>query len=189
MLRLTSDLRLDSRARVLGLGALLLGLGACGGDDENGDADAGLIGWPDDRDTGPEPGDTAPNFRLADPAGTEHELARLTGGQPLVVNFLATWCVNCMEEMDILVNFQREGGQVLGVNLRESADTVRKLIDETGAGFPIVLDTTGKVTREFKVVNLPATIVLTREGRISSVTRGPISAEGIRQSVAEAGAA
>ncbi len=94
-----------------------------------------------------------------------------------------------MEEMDILVNLQRDGVQVLGVNLRESAETVQDLIDKTEAGFPIVLDSTGKVTREYKVVNLPATVVLTREGRISSVVRGPITADGIRQAVSDAGQA
>lgn len=177
---------LNTRARVLGLGALVLGLGACGGGGGD-DDDSGLVSWPDDAKTGPEPGDRAPNFRLSDPSGVEHELASMTGSQPLVVNFLATWCANCMEEMGILVAFQQDGGNILGVNLRESAETVQELIDETAAGFPIVLDKTGKVTRAFKVVNLPATAVLAADGRITSVIRGPITAESLREAVASAG--
>jgi peroxiredoxin len=179
-------LRCSRRTSLLGLGALAFGLGACGGDDDSDSDTGGLVDWSDGRETGPEPGQVAPNFRLTDANGTETELASLTGTTPLVVNFLATWCANCMEEMDVLVNLHNEGTPVLGVNLRESADTVSKLAADTGATFPILLDTTGKVTRAFKVVNLPATVVLRADGTIANVTRGPITAEGIRTSVAEA---
>ena len=145
------------------------------------------MSWPDKRSTGAEPGNVAPNFALQTADSTRLELAALTGSQPLVVNFLATWCANCMEEMDILVELHERGVQVLGVNLRETADTVTSLIERTAARFPILLDSTGKVTRAYKVVNLPATVVLDAQGRISSVTRGPISAAGIREAVAAAG--
>jgi peroxiredoxin len=129
------------------------------------------VSWPDKRSTGAEPGNAAPNFTLQTPDDTRLELAALTGSQPLVINFLATWCANCMEEMDILVDLHESGVQVLGVNLREKADTVTSLIERTAAGFPILLDT----------------VVLNAEGRIVSVTRGPITATGIRDAVAAAG--
>lgn len=182
---MSSQRLMSARSRPLLLGGLLLGLAGCGGDDAT--SDAGVIPWPDKRATGAEPGNAAPNFGLQTPDSTRLELATLTGKRPLVVNFLATWCANCMEEMDILVDLHDSGVPVLGVNLREEAETVRSLIERTAARFPILLDRTGKVTRAYKVVNLPATVVLDAQGRIASVTRGPISATGIRDAVAAAG--
>jgi peroxiredoxin len=174
---------ISARARPLLLGALLLGLAGCGGDDME---SSSLIPWPDKRSTGAEPGQSAPNFALHTADGARLDLASLIGAQPLVVNFLATWCANCMEEMDLLVDLHESGVPVLGVNLREEPDTVQGLIDRTGAHFPILLDRTGKVTRAYKVVNLPATVVLAADGRIASITRGPITADGIRAAVSAA---
>ena len=183
---MSSHQLISARSRPLLLGGLLLGLAGCGGGDAPSDH-SGPVSWPDKRSTGAEPGNAAPNFTLQTPDDTKLELAALTGSQPLVINFLATWCANCMEEMDILVDLHESGVQVLGINLREKADTVTSLIERTAARFPILLDTTGKVTRAYKVVNLPATVVLNAEGRIVSVTRGPITATGIRDAVAAAG--
>ncbi|HET7054927.1 MAG TPA: TlpA disulfide reductase family protein [Thermomicrobiales bacterium] len=174
---------ISARSRPILFGALLLGLAGCGGDDME---SSSLIPWPDKRATGAEPGQAAPNFVLETSDGTPLTLASLTGTQPLVVNFLATWCANCMEEMGLLVDLHESGVPVLGVNLREEPETVQGLMDRTGAGFPILLDRTGKVTRAYKVVNLPATVVLAPDGRIATITRGPISADGIRESVAAA---
>lgn len=176
---------ISMRSRPLLLASLVIALGACRSDDAD-ETGAGLIAWPDNRPIGAEPGDTAPNFGLSSPDGQSLEMASLIGTQPLVINFLATWCANCMEEMDILVNLHQGGVQVLGVNLREEPETVQRLIERTNAHFPILLDRTGKVTRAYKVTNLPATVVLTAEGRVSSVTRGPITAEAIREAVAAA---
>jgi peroxiredoxin len=182
---MSSQRLISARSRPLLLGGLLLGLAGCGGD--GGQSDAGIIPWPDKRATGAEPGNAAPNFALQTSDSTRLELAALTGSRPLVVNFLATWCANCMEEMDVLVDLHDSGVPVIGVNLREEAETVRSLIERTAARFPILLDTTGKVTRAYKVVNLPATVVLDVRGRIGSVTRGPITATGIREAVVAAG--
>src|SRR4029079_16746086 len=113
-----------------------------------------------------EPGNAAPNFTPQTPDDTRLELAALTGSQPLVINFLATWCANCMEEMDILVDLHESGVQVLGVNLREKADTVTSLMKRPAAGFPLLRDCTGKLARAYKVVTLPPTGVLNAEGRI-----------------------
>lgn len=77
--------------------AFVLALTACGGDDAD-VSGFGVIDWPDGADNGAAPGERATNFRLETPEGTELVLAEQIG-QPLVVNFLASWCANCMEEM------------------------------------------------------------------------------------------
>ncbi len=177
---------------VLAGAVALVTLAACGGDDDNGDdagSGFGLTAWPDGGETGAAPGDLAPNFTLAAPGGERVTLSDYAGqdGQPVVVNFLATWCPNCMEEMDALQAVHVSGTTVVGVNLRESADTVAKLKADTGATFPIGLDETGKVTRAYKVVNLPGTAVLRGDGTIASVIRGPITEESLLEAVREAG--
>jgi peroxiredoxin len=181
------------RQRLPAVLALLLAvttLAACGGDDTN-ESGFGLTGWPDGGSTGAAPGDLAPNFTLAASDGSTITLSDYVGesGQPVVVNFLATWCPNCMEEMDALQAVHAAGVTVIGVNLRESAGTVAKLITDTGATFPIGLDETGKVTREYKVINLPGTAVLRADGTISTVIRGPITEESLMDAVREAGGA
>lgn len=158
-------------------------LAACGGggSDEN-DSGWGLTDWPEGGKTGAAPGDLAPNFRLEAPDGSTIELASYTG-QPVVVNFLATWCANCMEEMDALQEVHAQGVTVVGVNLRESADTVTKLLSDTQATFPIALDRDGKVTRGYKIVNLPGTVVLKPDGTVSTVIRGPITVDSLLEAV------
>lgn len=157
-------------------------LAACGGGSDDGDSGYGLTDWPEGGKTGAAPGDLAPNFRLEAPDGSTIELASFTG-QPIVLNFLATWCANCMEEMEALQQVHAQGVTVVGVNLRESSGTVSKLIRDSGATFPIALDRDGKVTRGFKVINLPGTVVLTADGTVSTVIRGPITVDSLLDAV------
>jgi peroxiredoxin len=157
-------------------------LAACGGGSDSNDSGWGITDWPEGGKTGAAPGDLAPNFRLEAPDGSTVELATFTG-QPVVVNFLASWCANCMEEMDALQEVHAQGIAVVGVNLRESAETVTKLKTDSGATFPIALDRTGKVTRAYKVVNLPGTVVLRADGTVATVIRGPITVDSLLEAV------
>jgi peroxiredoxin len=173
-------------ALVLSLAIALPLLAACGGSDDGKDSSFGLTGWPDGQKTGAEPGSIAPNFSLESASGDTVTLAGFTG-KPVVVNFLATWCANCMEEMAALQAVSASGVQVIGVNLRESRETMQGLIASSGATFPIALDQTGKVTRAFKIVNLPGTVVLKPDGTISTVIRGPIDQQTLLEAVRDAG--
>lgn len=161
----------------------LIALAACGGGSH--DSGLGVIDWPEGGRTGAAPGDLAPNFRLQTAEGGEIVLAEQTG-RPVVVNFLASWCANCMEEMGALQAVHATGVSVIGVNLREKAEVVSRLKTESGATFPIGLDATGRVTRAFKIVNLPGTVVLRADGTIARVFRGPITEESLLEAVREA---
>ena len=170
------------------LAGLAATLAACGGEGEQ-DAGSpfGLTPWPDAAATGPEPGDRAPNFTLETVDGAPITLAALAGA-PVVLNFFASWCTNCKEEMGAMQTAHLAGTTVVGIDLRESADTVRALAAETGATFPLALDRTGDVTRGgFRIVNLPATVVLDATGVIRAFFRGPIEADDIAAAVAAAG--
>jgi len=165
-----------------------LTLAACGGGDDTTGADSGfgLVPWPDGADTGPAEGDRAPNFTLATANGDPVTLSALAG-KPVVLNFFASWCTNCKEEMGAMQAAHLAGTTVVGLDLRESKETVLALAAETGATFPLALDTSGDVTRGgFKITNLPVTVVVDGAGAISKIFRGPIDETQIADAVAAA---
>ena len=162
--------------------AIAAALAACGG--SSGGDGLGIIAWPDDAvATGPEPGQRAPNFRLETVTGETLVLAEQTG-QPTLLNFFASWCTNCREEMAALQEASAAGVTVIGVNLREGPEKVATLARETGATFPLALDRKGTVTRAYRVTNLPATFVLDADGAVHRVIRGPVDAATIQEALA-----
>ncbi|MBI5137064.1 MAG: TlpA family protein disulfide reductase [Nitrospirae bacterium] len=117
----------------------------------------------------PEP---APAFTLEDLAGHQTGLADFTG-RVVVVNFWATWCVPCREEMPHLESLWRtyrdRGLVVVGVSEdRGGAKRVRKDVARMGLTFPVLLDPKGEVGRAYRVTGLPATALIGRDGRLAA---------------------
>ena len=143
--------------------------------------DHGVVDWTvgsNGIETGPQIGQRAPNFRLQTSSGETITLqAEL--GRPVVLNFFASWCVNCREEIETLQSFSQagSGSLVFGINLRETASVVAKLASSTGATYPMALDTDGTVSRAYRVTSLPATYFLDASGVVQKVIHGPVSSE------------
>ncbi|MBI1885362.1 MAG: TlpA family protein disulfide reductase [Chloroflexi bacterium] len=127
-------------------------------------------------DVGPEEGKLAPNFLLPTLDGGELRLSRLRG-KPVVLNFWATWCSPCRREIPQLVDaydrFRDQGLAVVGVNLQEDRDTIQDYSDDFGMDFPIPIDHSGDVGREYRLLGLPTTYFIDRDGVVRSVYRGP----------------
>jgi len=91
-------------------------------------------------------------------------------GKVVFLNFWATWCVPCREEMPAMERLYREYGErglvVLAVNFQESPDTVKRFMRELHLTFPTVLDSDGAAARDFAVRGLPVSFLLSRDGRI-----------------------
>ena len=103
-------------------------------------------------------------------------------GKVIVLNFWATWCVECRSEMPALQRLQREfaprGFAIVGVNARESKDVVARYAKELGLTFPLVLDSDGKINVLYGVIGLPATFVVGRDGRAIAFAIGPREWQG-----------
>jgi DsbE subfamily thiol:disulfide oxidoreductase len=106
-------------------------------------------------------------------------------GQVVVLNFWASWCLPCTEEMPDLETLYQEykdsGLVIIGVNVNESEMTAANFVRETGITFPIVLDAEGRTATQFGVSGLPVTFLLDKNGQIVYRHNGQIQKEDIAQ--------
>jgi len=111
----------------------------------------------------------APVFSLLDLTGKKVQLQAFRG-KLVLLNFFATWCGPCREEMPGMERLFRahrdQGFVVVAVNLQESAKTVRPFVQELKLSFPTVLDVEGSASREYGVRALPVTFLIGRDGNI-----------------------
>jgi len=109
----------------------------------------------------PEINQIAPDFGLKTLDGGLYRLSTQTG-KPVVVNFWATWCLPCKEEMPLLNQFAKENDQVevVGINFDESEGIVKEFVESNGIDFPILLDSGGEVVKLFRIQGFPATLFI-----------------------------
>ncbi len=119
----------------------------------------------------------APDFELERLDGGTVRLRDLRG-KVVLLNFWATWCVPCREEMPLLAQIYRDyhdqGLEILGVNLTSQDDfaEVRRFVEEFALPFPILLDHNGQVERSYRIFGVPTTVFITREGIVHRVVVG-----------------
>ncbi|MGE0538823.1 MAG: TlpA family protein disulfide reductase [Dehalococcoidia bacterium] len=141
---------------------------------------------------GPPPrvGQLAPEFALQDLDGTVLHLSDLRG-KTVVMNFWATWCPPCRKEFPELVRLHEQntarGLVVLGVNIQENAEIVRRFTSEFGARFPIVIDAKGDVSAQYRLRGLPMTLFIDAEGVLRSQHIGELTREILARKLSETG--
>src|SRR5579864_2856978 len=118
----------------------------------------------------------APDFELN---GLEGKTVHLSDyrGHAVLLNFWATWCVPCKEEMPWLVAFQKQyapkGLVILGIAMDSSAEPVRKFTKKVEVNYPILLGNQ-RTADQYYVKGLPASIFIDRNGRITDQVPGGV---------------
>lgn len=117
----------------------------------------------------------APNFTLQTRDGGDLSLADLQG-QVVMVNFWATWCGPCRQEMPHLeALYQRYGDlgfTLLGVNVEPDTSGATKFLRDTPVSFPILFDPSSEVSKLYDVIAMPSTMLVDRSGNVRFIHHG-----------------
>src|SRR5579884_1476569 len=121
------------------------------------------------------PGVDAPTFQLNSSLGKPVALSELKG-QVVLINFWASWCGPCRQEMPILnqlfKSYQPAGFTLIGVNVEPSATDANRFLKGTPVSFPILYDPHSQVSQLYQVTGMPSTVILDRNGTIRYVHHG-----------------
>ncbi len=111
-------------------------------------------------------------------------------GKIIVLNFWATWCIPCKEEMPLLEGIYQTFGEklvVIGVNAQESESEIRSFIDQNQITFPIVFDSSGELARKFLINGYPTTFFLDSAGILRNLHIGELREDILRGYLLELG--
>jgi peroxiredoxin len=154
--------------RLLALLALAFGLAACG------DLPPPVVS-----------GQPAPPFTAADLAGEPRSFPADFAGRPVVVRFWADWCPYCAPEMRAIETVYREVGdsglEVLAVNVGQDRDTAADFMEDLGVSYPGLLDPESAVARRYRVVGLPTSFFVDRDGVVQGKILGEADTAAFRE--------
>jgi peroxiredoxin len=122
-----------------------------------------------------QPSAIAPDFTLRSMDGPNLRLQEQRG-RVVLVNFWASWCGPCRQEMPHLNKlydkYRGSGFVLLGVNIDDNARTATDLATKLGLKFPVLLDTDKTVSKLYEMGAMPSTVVIDREGKVRYLHRG-----------------
>ncbi len=123
-------------------------------------------------------GGRTPPLKLRDIDGKAHDLAAYRG-QVVLVNFWATWCEPCRDEMPAIERLKKKiAGKpftVLAVNIDEPESRIRNFLSKMPLDFPILADEGRVATRAWDISVLPASFIIGRDGRIRYSLTGELA--------------
>jgi len=134
-------------------------------------------------DTGLEPGATAPEFALAKLSGDGTVRLSDYRGQPVVVNFWASWCHPCRKEFPLLADartkYKDDDLQVIGVAFHDIPSDSRQFVKDKKATWTFARDDRGAVAKEYGVRAVPQTFFIDADGTIRERVFGITSAKDL----------
>lgn len=126
------------------------------------------------------------DFSLKDLSGRPVQLSDLRG-EVVLVNFWATWCPPCREEMPLLQEYylahEAEGFTLVGVNVSDRPEAAARFVEENGYVFKVWLDPPGNVLIDLGINGLPVSLLVDEEGRLRESWIGPLTSEVLEAEV------
>jgi peroxiredoxin len=117
----------------------------------------------------------APAFTLSAVDGSQGTLSQYKG-QVVMLNFWATWCGPCQQEMPLLDQMYKKykpaGFTLIGVNVDKDAPPVKALLARKPVSFPVFLDPASQVSKAYHVDEMPSSVIIDRKGEIRYIHRG-----------------
>ena len=121
-------------------------------------------------------GELAPDFQLPNLEGQSVSLSDFRG-EPVLVNFWASWCGPCRYEMPFIQEVYEEwsasGLVMLAINQGESLSTVNDFMQSGNYSFPVLLDISQDVALEYNIWGMPTTFLIDEDGVIQAIKIGP----------------
>ena len=117
----------------------------------------------------------APDFTLKSLKGSNLKLSEFRG-DVVMINFWATWCGPCQQEMPILndlyLKYRDEGLTMLGVNVEKNTSKAADMIRELRVVYPVLFDKQSQVSKDYNVDDMPTTVLVDRDGNLRYVHQG-----------------
>jgi peroxiredoxin len=120
----------------------------------------------------------APDLTLKSLKGSNLKLSEFRG-DVVMINFWATWCGPCRQEMPILndlyLKYRDKGFTLLGVNVEKNNSKAANMIRDLRVVYPVLFDQQSEVSKLYKVDDMPSTILVDRDGKIRYLHNGYVS--------------
>lgn len=133
-------------------------------------------------------GDVAPDFTRTDVSGKQVQLSQYQG-RLILLNFWASWCAPCREEMPLFSKWQRDLGsrglQVVGVSMDDDAGEVKKFLAAYPVTYPIVMGDAGFAGQFGGVLGLPLSYLIDARGRVVARYQGEVDLAKMEAKVKE----
>jgi thiol-disulfide isomerase/thioredoxin len=117
----------------------------------------------------------APQFSEPSRGGATISLAQYKG-QVVMLNFWASWCGPCRQEMPLLENIYKKynklGFTLIGVNVEPDSKAADAWLQQTPVSFPVIYDKASEVSKMYNVAGMPSTVIIDRKGNIRVLHQG-----------------
>lgn len=126
-------------------------------------------------------GDSAMDFSAQTNTGDTFTLSE-QAGNVVLINFWATWCGPCVEEMPALQDLYEEYGdsdnvKIILINSGESSQTVHRFLSQNGYTMPCIYDTDNTVNDQYGIMGIPYTVIFNKDGTVAETFEGSYGCE------------